>query len=219
MTVHRSKGLEADYAVVLRLCAGKHGFPVEVADDPLLDLVMAAPEAHSNAEERRLLYVALTRARRQVFLLAEGGPPSSFVTKLIGGGYDVTVFGRPPEGDVSCPQCKEGRVERRENARDGSIFYGCSNWPYCEHTGRPCPKCETGLPVRSGSAFRCRDCGGSIEGCPSCGGWKQGWEGSAASWGARITQDATTRAIFNGVEREIDLPKVCIVRTQDAPVK
>ena len=67
MTVHRAKGLEADYAVVLGLCAGKHGFPVEIADDPLLDLVMAGPEAHPNAEERRLLYVALTRARRQVF--------------------------------------------------------------------------------------------------------------------------------------------------------
>ena len=171
MTVHRSKGLEADYAVVLGLCAGKFGFPVEMADDPLLDLVMAAPEAHANAEERRLLYVALTRARRQVFLLAEGGPPSSFVTELIDGGYDVTVFGRPPEGDVPCPQCREGRMERRENARDGSVFYGCSNWPYCEHTGRPCPKCGTGLPVRDGSVFRCRDCGGSIESCPSCGGW------------------------------------------------
>ena len=171
MTVHRSKGLEADYAVVLGLCAGKYGFPVEMADDPLLDLVMAAPEAHSNAEERRLLYVALTRARRQAFLLAEGGPPSPFVTELIDGQYDVTVFGRPPEGDVPCPQCKEGRVERRENARDGTVFYGCSNWPYCEHTGRPCPKCGTGLPVRSGNAFRCRDCGGSIEICPSCGGW------------------------------------------------
>ena len=171
MTVHRSKGLEADYAVVLGLCAGKHGFPVEIADDPLLDLVMAAPEAHSNAEERRLLYVALTRARRQVFLLAEGGPPSAFVKELIGGGYDVTTFGRPPEGDVPCQLCKEGRLERRENAGDGSIFYGCSNWPYCGHTGRPCPKCGTGLLVRSGGAFRCRDCGGSIEGCPSCGGW------------------------------------------------
>ena len=45
MTVHRSKGLEADYAVVLGLCSGKHGFPVEIADDPLLDLVLAAPEA------------------------------------------------------------------------------------------------------------------------------------------------------------------------------
>ena len=171
MTVHRSKGLETDYAVVLGLCAGKYGFPVEMADDPLLDLVMVAPEAHANAEERRLLYVALTRARRQAFLLAEGGPPSPFVTELIDDGYDVTVFGRLPEGDVLCPQCKEGRVERRENARDGSVFYGCSNWPYCKHTGRPCPKCGTGLPVPSGNGFRCRDCGGSIESCPSCGGW------------------------------------------------
>ena len=128
MTVHRAKGLEADYAVVLGLCAGKHGFPVEIVDDPLLDLVMAGPEAHPNAEERRLLYVALTRARRQVFLLAEGGPPSAFVTELIDGGYDITVFGRLPEGDVPCPQCKEGCLERRENARGGSIFYGCSNW-------------------------------------------------------------------------------------------
>ena len=171
MTVHRAKGLEADYAVVLGLCGGKHGFPVEIADDPLLDLVMAAPEAHPNAEERRLLYVALTRARRQVFLLADGGPPSAFATELIDDKTRVTVFGRLPEGDVACPQCKEGRLERRENARDGRVFYGCSNWPYCEQTGRPCPKCGTGLPVRSGSTFRCRDCGGSIEGCPVCDGW------------------------------------------------
>ena len=171
MTVHRAKGLEADYAVVLGLCAGKLGFPVEIADDPMLDLVLSAPEEHPNAEERRLLYVALTRARRLVFLLAEGGAPSGFVTELIDGEYDVTVFGRPPEGAVACPECKEGGLERRENPRDRGVFYGCSNWPYCEQTVRPCPKCGTGLPVRSGDAFRCRDCGGSIEGCPSCGGW------------------------------------------------
>ena len=171
MTVHRAKGLEADYAVVLGFCAGRHGFPVEIADDPLLDLVMAAPEAHPNAEERRLLYVALTRARRQVFLLAERGEPSAFAKELMQDRNGVAVFGRPPEGDAPCPQCKEGRLERRENARDGSIFYGCSNWPYCKQTGRPCPKCGTGLPVRSGVGFRCRDCGGSIEGCPVCDGW------------------------------------------------
>ncbi len=171
MTVHRAKGLEADYVVVLGLCAGKYGFPVEIADDPLLDLVMAAPEGYPNAEERRLLYVALTRARRQVFLLAEGAPPSAFVTELIDHKKHVTVFGRLPEGDVACPQCEEGRLERRENARHRNVFYGCSNWPYCEHTERSCPKCGTGLPVRSGSTFRCRDCGGSIEGCPVCDGW------------------------------------------------
>ncbi len=171
MTIHRSKGLQADYVVVLGLCSGKYGFPVEIADDPLLDLVLAAPEVHPNAEERRLLYVAITRARRQVFLLADSGLPSSFAKELIGGGYDIAVFGRLPEGNVPCPRCKEGRLEGRVNARDGSTFYGCSNWPYCEHTGRPCPSCGTGLPVKNGNAYRCRDCRELLEDCPVCGGW------------------------------------------------
>ncbi|MDE0273692.1 MAG: UvrD-helicase domain-containing protein [Gammaproteobacteria bacterium] len=171
MTVHGSKGLEADYAVVLGMCSGKHGFPAEIADDPLLDLVLAAPEGHPNAEERRLLYVATTRARRQVFLLADGGPPSEFVTELIEGGYDIEVFGRPPEADVSCPKCTRGRLERRENPRNQSTFYGCSNFPLCEHTTRACPHCGTGLPVKSGHSYHCRDCGGTIEACPVCEGW------------------------------------------------
>ena len=156
MTVHRSKGLEADYTVVLGLCSGKYGFPAEVADDPLLDLVLAAPETHPNAEERRLLYVAITRARRQVFLLADGGPPSTFVCELLEGGYDIAVFGRPPGEDVPCQRCTGGRMERRENARTGSVF---------------CPKCGNGLPIRSGDAYRCRDCDAEIEACPECGGW------------------------------------------------
>jgi len=171
MTVHRSKGLEADYAVVLGLCSGKHGFPAEIADDSVLSLVLAAPEAYPNAEERRLLYVAVTRARRQVFLLADGSQPSEFVTELIDGGYDVEVFGRPPESAVPCPRCIGGRLERRKNARSQGIFYGCSNFPLCEYTARACPRCGDGLPVRSGEAFACRDCGGRIEACPVCDGW------------------------------------------------
>ena len=171
MTIHRSKGLEADYVVVVGLCSGKYGFPAEIADDPLLDLALAAPEGHPNAEERRLLYVAITRAKRQVFLLADSGPPSSFVNELIDGGYDVTVFGRPPEGDVACPICVEGRLERRENTRNGSIFFGCSNWPVCEYRQRPCQSCGKGLLVEDAGIYRCRDCGESMEGCPVCDGW------------------------------------------------
>ena len=173
MTVHGSKGLEADYVVVLGLCSGKYGFPTEVADDPLLDLVLAEPEGHPNAEERRLFYVALTRARRQVFLLAEGGPPSPFVMELTDGGYDVTVFGTLSRDDVSCPTCVEGRLEKRENALSGGIFYGCSNYPYCAHRQSSCPVCRTGLPVKGDSGFRCRDCSQAIDGCPECDGWLQ----------------------------------------------
>lgn len=173
MTVHGAKGLEADYVVVLGLRAGRYGFPAEVVDDPLLDLVLPAPEGHPNAEERRLFYVALTRARRRVFLLADGAPPSPFVRELIDGGRDVAVFGAAPEPAAPCPRCVEGRLERRDGARSGGVFYGCSNWPYCEHVERPCPACGKGLPVKSGGDFRCRDCGEPIEGCPACDGWLQ----------------------------------------------
>jgi DNA helicase IV len=120
-TVHRSKGLEADYVIVADMCSGKHGFPSEITDDPILDIVLATPEGHPNAEERRLFYVALTRARRRVFLLAEGGEPSSFVRELLGMTNDVTVFGRPSERDNPCPICVTGRLERRIGRR-GSLL-------------------------------------------------------------------------------------------------
>ena len=170
-TIHGCKGLETDYAVVLGLCTGKYGFPSEIDDDPLLDLVLAAPETHPNAEERRLLYVAITRARRQVYLLADGGAPSSFVNELIGQGYNVEVFGRAPEADVPCPVCIKGTLQRRENANNGNVFYGCSNYPLCEHTVRACPKCGNGLPIRADDTWHCRDCGVTIETCPACQGW------------------------------------------------
>ena len=170
-TMHGSKGTEADYVVVLGLCSGKHGFPSEIADDPLLDLVLAAPEAHTNAEERRLLYVAITRAKRQVFLLADSSMPSDFVSELIEGDYDVAVFGRPPEAEIPCPRCTKGRLVRRASTRNQSTFYGCLNYPLCRYTSRPCPKCGNGLPVKSDGAYRCRDCNESIEACPTCDGW------------------------------------------------
>ena len=87
------------------------------------------------------------------------------------GGYDIAVFGRPPERDAPCPQCKEGRLERREKRRGGGTFYGCSNWPYCRFTARPCPHCGTGLPVRKGDTYSCRDCRETLESCPECSGW------------------------------------------------
>ena len=91
LTVHASKGLEADYVVVLGMVAGRLGFPSEIVDDPLLDLVLSAPEGCPNAEERRLLYVALTRARRRAFLITDPRRPSAFVTELLGEDYSAWV--------------------------------------------------------------------------------------------------------------------------------
>ena len=169
-TVHGAKGLEADYVVVLGVCAGRYGFPSEMTDDPLLELVLTAPEHYPNAEERRLLYVALTRARRRVCILAEGGALSPFVKELLGGDYRIEVFGRELTADEPCPSCREGRFVRRQDEA-GSVFYGCSNYPYCEHTQPPCPECHEGFPVREGPTARCDECGRTSEGCPNCDGW------------------------------------------------
>ncbi len=69
MTVHGSKGLEADHVILPRMVSGASSFPSGVVDDPVLQLAMQEPEAYPMAEERRLFYVALTRARQQVHML------------------------------------------------------------------------------------------------------------------------------------------------------
>ncbi len=84
-TIHSTKGREADYIVVLDLREGRYGFPCTVEDDPLLTIVM--PPTHGDpfpsAEERRLFYVALTRARKAVYLITDPVRPSPFVKELI----------------------------------------------------------------------------------------------------------------------------------------
>lgn len=83
LTVHRSKGLEADHVIILRAARGRMGFPSEIVDDSLLDLVLPEPESFAHAEERRLFYVALTRARHSVTILADRETPSAFATELL----------------------------------------------------------------------------------------------------------------------------------------
>jgi len=60
-TVHRAKGKEADNVIVLNGESGLLGFPNEIEDDEMLQLVLSEPDKFLFAEERRLFYVALTR--------------------------------------------------------------------------------------------------------------------------------------------------------------
>ena len=87
LTVHQSKGLEADYIVLLNNREAKLGFPAHVKDPPLkAELVRIVDELKldqiSENEERRLFYVALTRAKKQVILLTVDGKESSFIKEL-----------------------------------------------------------------------------------------------------------------------------------------
>ena len=171
MTAHRSKGQEADYVIVVGLNNETHGFPSQVAGDPILELVQAEPEKFPRAEERRLFYVAMTRAKRRVFLLAEGEIASPFINELYEGDYDVDFFGREPGGEVACPVCIEGYLVPRKNSNNRSTFYSCTNWPGCHGTQPSCPNCGSGLPVKKDGKFICRDCGQQAVDCPECDGW------------------------------------------------
>ena len=87
LTVHQSKGLESDYVIILNNREAKLGFPAHVKDPPLkAELVKIAEELRldqaSVNEERRLFYVALTRAKKQVILLTVDGKESSFIKEL-----------------------------------------------------------------------------------------------------------------------------------------
>jgi DNA helicase IV len=81
-TIHSSKGLQADFVIIIGLHTRNSAFPSEIADDPLLQMVMPEPEEHSHAEERRLMYVALTRAKHKVYLLGGKYTPSCFLTEI-----------------------------------------------------------------------------------------------------------------------------------------
>lgn len=79
MTIHASKGQQADYVIVLGLHDGRDGFPAQARESVMEEGLLPQPEAFEHAEERRLAYVALTRARQQVWLLFDKAQPSVFV--------------------------------------------------------------------------------------------------------------------------------------------
>ena len=174
LSVHRSKGLEADYVIVLDVLSDFLGFPNEIVDDPILNMVLSKPEVCPNAEERRLFYVALTRAKEKVFLLTETGKVSPFINEVIQSPFDVKIFGREPNTNIPCPECRTGVM----NLKTGQFaaFWGCSNYPYCEYTEQACPHCQQGkLSPESTNKIVCEICEQSVEKCPAdgCTGWLQ----------------------------------------------
>lgn len=96
-TIHASKGLTADAVIITGLNGGAMSFPSEIVDDPLLGLVMPAPEAFRHAEERRLFYVAMTRARHRVYLLASRMNSSGFVREIMP--HTPKFSGRAPKSE------------------------------------------------------------------------------------------------------------------------
>lgn len=135
-TLHRAKGLEADYVFILGCNASTYGLPSSVEDDPLLSMVLSRSESFVHAEERRLFYVGLTRARHRCHVLTRRGQSSPFVRELVGLGEAVVYrvgYPRPiPVKAWPCPNCADGIV--REVPHEEQIGPRCSNASTCPDT-------------------------------------------------------------------------------------
>jgi DNA helicase IV len=166
-TVHRSKGREADFVVVLGVKGGRLGFPSEIADDPLLGMVLADESVLADAEERRLMYVALTRSKERVDLLCDPIVSSSFAYELMET-PQVFPVGRPLV-EQTCPRCKDGVI-----GTPGDKYRACSAHPVCKYAVPKCPSCSVGLLMRidthEARAFQCIDalCLASFTPCETC---------------------------------------------------
>ena len=127
-SIHKSKGSEADYIVLPHLA--RHGFPSRKEDDPVLRLAMPAEDPFPKSEERRLFYVALTRARRSVAMFTVEGRESPFLIELIKDGWvEVLDADGEPSTAIVCPQCQKGVMVQRLG-RNGP-FLSCTNFPPC----------------------------------------------------------------------------------------
>jgi DNA helicase-4 len=109
-TVHSAKGLEADYVMLVNVVERQMGFPSQITDDPVLEIAMPHPDPFPMAEERRLFYVALTRARRQLRIYTQSGSVSRFVVELAKGRF---LKIETEEGFMNpCPKCNIGTTKQ-----------------------------------------------------------------------------------------------------------
>lgn len=150
LTIHGSKGLEADTVILLGLVheeVNRRCFPSRMTEDELIQLPLPPREAYPDAEERRLMYVALTRARNRVVIPVLMKGPSPFVSELFECREEVQAYheGKPLE---YCDVCDKGsRLQR-------SGVVKCTNEKCAVNTasqGAKCPACGEGqLVTKSG---------------------------------------------------------------------
>jgi DNA helicase II / ATP-dependent DNA helicase PcrA len=86
-TAHGTKGLEFDHVAVIGLDAGRFPSARSIAD--------AEEPARAMEEERRLAYVAWTRARRSLTLVYDPGAPSVFLLEAFTND-ELGLVGQPP---------------------------------------------------------------------------------------------------------------------------
>ena len=173
ITVHKSKGLEAENVIVLNLKNHLLGFPNKMTDDPMLSLLLSDDEEYRFAEERRLFYVALTRTKNEVVLLIPTDV-SLFAEELVKDNDFLFIANNEKLSKTNCPYCQTGHLVIRVNSAKNNQFLGCSHYPSCNQTFNNiailedsilCTSCKSGFMTKRSGKF------GTFLGCtnyPKC---------------------------------------------------
>lgn len=160
LTVHTSKGLGYDNVIVLNMLEDKYGFPSQIENDPIMKLVTHADNTIQFAEERRLLYVAVTRTKNKVYLITPLSRPSRFVIELADD-YKIPHDREMKKATtdkkyIPCPVC-DFPLKYENNKNYGLPLYMCTNEPeLCDFMTNDkvlprdiykCPKCNDGYMI------------------------------------------------------------------------
>ena len=152
-TVHKSKGLEADYVIIINAIDSTFGFPSKVKSDELFSFFKYEKEDVEFAEERRLFYVALTRTKNKVYIITSDKKPSQFVKELEKN-INVEFIDKLSEEDFSnykCPECGGYlKYQYYEDIKD-NVFRCCTDKEICDFMTNnliykpkieKCPECD-----------------------------------------------------------------------------
>lgn len=170
---HKSKGLEADYCILIGFFQGSSGFPNENRDDAVVEALLPSLDSYPHSEERRLLYVGLTRAKHKSYIIADPTSPSIFISELLAPKYELNISSKAFQSQFkkmfSCPNCEDG-VLRLIKGKFGE-FYACSTGRGCKvGKAKVCSKCNApSIDTRSESICNNPACRESIKICQKCG--------------------------------------------------
>lgn len=139
LTIHASKGREANAVVILNIEGGKWGFPSHIESDPIMSLVIPSEDKFEFSEERRVMYVAMTRAKEIVCFLCRTDFPSDFFPELKQ--HALLLSSDQVEVTYKCISC-EGRLLLKHPNRISGYSWRCENDPYCEEKSKMCVDCN-----------------------------------------------------------------------------
>ena len=128
-TIHAAKGLEADVVCLVNMFPGILGFPSQMENDEILALVLPNPEQYPNAEERRLMYVAMTRARKEVHLFSGNGFYSSEFVKELKKEFKSINEDTDSDEDKNTKRiCPTHKIKLQRRTGYKGPFYGCPKY-------------------------------------------------------------------------------------------